>query len=68
MKRKPRSLEVTSKDIEVAVYNGSNRLGTLKISKGTLDWRDKSDQRSHVLSWEKFARLAKDEGSKKKRR
>ncbi len=33
-------------------------IGTLKISKGSLDWRDASDQFSRVLKWEKFAKLA----------
>jgi len=61
-------LNVTSKDIEIVVRSRKSRLGTLKISKGSLDWRDKYDQYSRVLSWEKFAEIAKRYGYKRKRR
>ena len=61
-------LELTSKDIEIVVFSGQRRLGTLKVSKGSLDWRDSYDQKSHVLRWERFAELAKGEKHRRRRR
>jgi hypothetical protein len=47
-------LELTSKDIEIVVFSNKERMGTLKVSKGSLDWRDKKDRKSHVARWEEF--------------
>jgi len=64
----PRRVELLSKDLEVEVRSNGRLVGTLKISKGSLDWRDAADQYSRVLRWQKFARLALKEGQKKKRK
>jgi hypothetical protein len=64
----PRRLEVLSKDLEVQVTSDGNNMGTLKISKGSLDWRDANDQLSHVLTWEKFVKLAMKQGVRRRRR
>lgn len=64
----PRRVEVLSKDLEVEVRSNGRFVGTLKISKGSLDWRDAADQFSHVLRWEKFAKIALLEGRKKRRK
>ena len=61
-------LELTSKDIEIIVFSGKRRLGTLKVSKGSLDWRDSYDQKSCVIRWERFAQLAKAEKLRRRRR
>ena len=61
-------LELTSKDIEIVVFSGTRRLGTLKVSKGSLDWRDSYDQKSHVIRWERFAEIAKNEKLRRRRR
>jgi hypothetical protein len=63
-------MKVTSKDIEIRIHVGETKeiLGTLKVSKGSIDWRDGYDQMSHVLSWENFAQLAKEHGRKRKKR
>ena len=64
----PQRVEVLSKDLEVQVIRNGRRLGTLKISRGSLDWRDASDQLSHVLYWETFAELALGHGSRRRRK
>ena len=64
----PRQVEVLSKDLEVEVRSDGDFIGTLKISKGSLDWRDASDQMSHVLRWEQFAQLALEHGHKRRRK
>jgi len=66
--RLPRRVEVLSKDLEVQVKRNGSTAGTLKVSKGSLDWRDASDQLSHVLGWEKFAKLAMQYGVKRLRK
>ena len=65
--RLPKRVEVFSKDLDVEVKRNGNIIGNLKISKGSLDWRDVSDRNYHSLKWEKFAVLAKKHGSKKPR-
>jgi len=64
----PKRVEIFSKDLEVQVRSNGSTVGTLKISKGSLDWRDASDQFSRVLGWNKFAQLAIQHGLKKRRR
>jgi hypothetical protein len=64
----PMRVEVLSKDLEVQVKGDGHVIGTLKISKGSLDWRDASDQLSRVLKWEKFAKLAVEHGQKRRRK
>lgn len=63
-------MRVTSKDIGIRVHVGDTKdiLGTLKVSKGSIDWRDGYDQMSHVLNWETFAKLAKEYGRKRRKR
>jgi hypothetical protein len=66
--RLPKRVEVFSKDLDVEVRRNGSIIGNLKISKGSLDWRDVSDRNYYrSLKWEKFAELAKDHGSKKPR-
>jgi hypothetical protein len=64
----PKRVEVLSKDLEVEVRSNGRLVGTLKISKGSLDWRDAADRYSRVLRWQKFAELAVQEGKRKKRK
>jgi hypothetical protein len=64
----PSRVEVLSKDLEVEVRSNGRLVGTLKISKGSLDWRDAADQYSRVLRWQKFADIAVREGKKKRRK
>ncbi len=64
----PKRVEVLSKDLEVEVRSNRRFIGTLKISKGSLDWRDASDQFSHVLYWERFAELALEHGRRRRRK
>jgi hypothetical protein len=66
--RLPKRIDILSKDLEVQVKSNGKILGTLKISKGSLDWKDASDQKPHVLGWTKFVRLVKGEGKKKHKR
>ena len=66
-------MKVTSRDVEITVHTRDDEdeqsiLGTLKVSQGSIDWRDGHDHLTRVLSWERFAEVAKKYGLPKKRR
>lgn len=49
-------------DVEIAVRVDGNLLGTLKLSKGTIDWKGKGRHSEKKLSWGQFAELISAEG------
>lgn len=68
----PQTVDVENKDFEFQVYTTKNRrrppyelLGTLKVSRGSLDWRPGNSNLSRVLHWERFAELADQHGSRR---
>ena len=55
-------------DVEIAVRSDDDLLGTLKISKGSIDWRPaKSTKYSYEMRWEKFASVMESEGTKRQK-
>jgi hypothetical protein len=44
-------------DLTITVKSDSKTLGTLLVSKGTLDWRGGRRQSTVSIAWEQFARL-----------
>lgn len=48
---------VFSGDIIFEVYSDNEKLGSLEISKGSVDWTPKGKQRSKAIEWERFAGL-----------
>ena len=54
---------VLNKDAECDVYSNDEMLGTLKISKGSIEWRPKNYKYGFHLSWEDFSDLMKDKGT-----
>jgi hypothetical protein len=69
----PQTVRVKNRDVEfqVASRNGKRGpfklQGTLKVSKGSIDWRPSGAEYTRVLSWEKFAQLADEHGVKRHR-
>jgi hypothetical protein len=53
----PKSIEVVNKDIEVTVYEDDEKLGTLRISKGSLDWTPRNGKNARHMRWGEFAKL-----------
>ena len=53
----PKSIEVVNKDIEVVVYEDDEKLGTLRISKGSLDWTPRSGKDARHMRWREFDNL-----------
>jgi hypothetical protein len=70
----PQTVRVKNRDVEFQVSSKKQKRGgrfklqgTLKVSKGSIDWRPSGAEYTRVLSWEKFAALAEEKGSKKHR-
>jgi hypothetical protein len=66
----PRTVDVANRDFEFLIYSKSRRkpselLGTLKVSKGSIDWHPGNAKLSRVLLWERFAELAEKHGSRR---
>jgi len=54
---------VLSKDVEFEVKSDGEKLGTILISKGNIEWRPVGKVvKKHQLTWEKFAKLMEGEG------
>jgi hypothetical protein len=55
-------ITVVNTDVEIEVRADGRRLGTLKISRGSIDWITSPKQIPRRLSWERFAELAEEYG------
>jgi hypothetical protein len=55
-----RPLEVLSSDLVVEVSADGEKLGELRISRGSIDWVARGHQRAVSKSWEAFAKLMAD--------
>jgi hypothetical protein len=53
---------VLNKDVVFDVYSDNNKLGTLKVSKGSIEWAPASFNRGFHLFWEQFDHLMREHG------
>ena len=53
------SVELTSKDSSVTIKKDGKTLGSITISKGTLDYFPRSRKKAISLSWKQFDSLMK---------
>ncbi len=62
-----RAIQIGNVDIEFDVRSNGRKTGTLKISKGGLDWVQSGNSvNAFKVTWEEFAKLMNDHGSSKK--
>lgn len=47
--------DVLHSDMTFVVHRDGEKLGELRISKGTIDWKPKNKHRAIKWSWDKFA-------------
>lgn len=55
--------EVVNADVRVEVWSDDQKLGELRISRGTLDWAPAHHEYAFRLDWERFDTLMRDHGS-----
>jgi len=55
-------ITIVNTDVEIEVRSDRKLLGTLKISRGSIDWTQSPKQIPKRLSWERFAELAEKHG------
>jgi hypothetical protein len=53
--------ELGREDVEFKVSLGGSRVGTLKVSKGTLVWVPKDHTYGHKINWTDFDALMKNQ-------
>jgi hypothetical protein len=51
---------ILNTDLRVTVNSDGTRLGELRISRGTIDWRPANRQKPISMRWETFAKLVED--------
>jgi len=50
-------------DAEFEVFENDEKIGTLHVSKGSIDWRPKGPSSWHCMDWVKFGDLMKQHGT-----
>jgi len=50
-------VDVTGVDVRLVIYSDDERLGRLRISKGTIDWYPRHSSNVRRYTWERFAEL-----------
>jgi hypothetical protein len=50
-------------DIEFKVFNDDGRLGTLRVSKGSVVWYREHAKRGHKISWYRLGQLIEAHGN-----
>ena len=55
-------LEVDSADLVIVVTSGDQKLGELRVSRGSIDWVPRAHATARWLEWEEFDRLMQENG------
>jgi len=53
---------VLNSDIEFDVHSNESKLGTLRISKGSIEWAPANFAHGFHMDWEKFDLIMRQEG------
>lgn len=56
--------EIVNTDVVVAVFSDDEKLGEVRISRGTIDWVPRNHTHAFRLSWEAFDSVMRDCGSR----
>lgn len=59
----PNNVEVKNKNVEFDVFRDGEKLGTLLVSKGSIEWLPAyaKSESGRPLGWERFAQVMKEE-------
>jgi hypothetical protein len=55
-------LAVDSADLVIEVTSGDQKLGELRISRGSIDWAPRAHASARWMEWEEFDRLMQEHG------
>lgn len=55
-----RDTPVQIKDLVFKIYRDDEKFGELRISRGAVVWRGRSDQKGRKLTWARFDALMQD--------
>jgi hypothetical protein len=55
-------LPVSNVDIKIVVTRDRDRLGVVKVSRGSIDWKPGKAKRTWSLSWQQFDELMREFG------
>lgn len=55
--------KIQNTDLTFRVWSDDELLGTLALSKGTIDWKPKNARTPIKLRWETFARIMEESAS-----
>jgi len=55
-------LPVGNVDLKIIVEQDGERLGQLKVSRGSIDWKPGKAKRTWQLEWERFDQLMREFG------
>jgi hypothetical protein len=62
-----KAIEIQRSDLEIVVTSDAAKLGTLKISQGSIDWAPANNSvNSFEFKWERFAELMEQQGTPKR--
>ncbi len=59
----PAATTIRNVDAVLKVHGDGELIGTLEISRGSIDWRPRHGKKARRLTWERFDRLMREEGS-----
>ena len=59
-------ITVLNTDITVEVREDGEKLGTLHISRGSIDWKPRFGQRARKMRWGQFAKLMEPPTSRRR--
>jgi hypothetical protein len=58
---------ISHKDLTISVWSDKEKLGELRVSKGTVDWVPGKAQTTYYLSWERFDEMMREHGRRRRR-
>ena len=62
------AVEVKARDVVFKVYKRKKKFGELRVSRGAVVWRGRSDQLGRKLSWRRFDDLMQSVARRAERR
>lgn len=58
-------LAVDSADLVIEVTSAEQKLGELRISRGSIDWAPRAHASARWMEWEEFDRLMQEHGRRR---